>query len=237
MTEHIRRSRTHNPTITPTPISQLHEAANNPRKINTKAVDVVAASIKRFGWKQPIVATRDGEILAGHTRYRAAKQLNHSTVPVIVASDLSPEEARAYRIADNRSSDFSTWDIPLLVDELEDLAGLYDDELALEDWEHIMAEFDRAQEALASLPTTELPLEQSQPEETGSGEGSSASSVGGAPSREDDLMEVPNGETWERYNGEHHLITVVCDSEDGVTNVVAMLRENPHVVDVRKKRA
>ena len=90
---------------------------NNPRN-NEDAVDKVAASIREFGFKQPIVVDCDGVIIAGHTRYRAAKKLGLDEVPVLVADDLSPEQVRAYRLADNKTAEFSGWDFDLLDQEL-----------------------------------------------------------------------------------------------------------------------
>lgn len=94
----------------------------NPRK-NDKAIEKVAASIKEFGWRQPIVVDKDGVIVAGHTRWEAALHLGLTEVPVHVALDLTPEQARAYRLADNKTNEFSTWDDELLGGEL---AGLRD---------------------------------------------------------------------------------------------------------------
>ena len=78
-------------------ISELKPYANNPR-LNDGAVDAVAASIKNFGFKVPLVVTADGEIIAGHTRLKAAQKLKMKTVPVIIADDLTPEQVRAFRL-------------------------------------------------------------------------------------------------------------------------------------------
>ena len=94
---------------------------NNPRR-NEDAVQYVAESIKAFGWKQPIVIDKDGVIVAGDTRYKAAKLLGLKKVPCLVADDLTEEQVRAYRIADNKVSDFSVWDNKLLLEELESLS-------------------------------------------------------------------------------------------------------------------
>ena len=77
-------------------ISELKPYANNPR-LNDGAVDAVAASIKNFGFKVPIILDRDGEIIAGHTRLKAAQKLKMKTVPVIIADDLTPEQVKAFR--------------------------------------------------------------------------------------------------------------------------------------------
>src|SRR5262245_20135538 len=89
----------------------------NPRK-NDAAVQAVATSIRAFGFRSPIVVDEDGVILAGHTRYLAARKLGLTEVPVHVAAGLSPEQARAYRIADNQTANLSSWDDDKLVIEL-----------------------------------------------------------------------------------------------------------------------
>lgn len=91
---------------------------------NSKAVEMVARSLREYGWKQPIVVDKDHVIICGHTRWKAAQMNGESEVPCIVASDLTPEQVRAYRLADNKVSDFSIWDNKLLLEELEGLDGL-----------------------------------------------------------------------------------------------------------------
>jgi DNA modification methylase len=90
---------------------------NNPRN-NDAAVDAVAASIREFGFRVPIVVDSDNVIIAGHTRYKAAQKLGLERVPVHVARDLSPEQVRAYRIADNKTAELAEWDYELLPIEL-----------------------------------------------------------------------------------------------------------------------
>jgi hypothetical protein len=94
----------------------------NPRK-NDKAVDAVASSIKEFGFRQPIVVDKKGIIIVGHTRWKAAKKLGLNKVPVHVA-DLTPEQARAYRLADNKTNTLATWDMELLPIELSALKDM-----------------------------------------------------------------------------------------------------------------
>jgi len=94
--------------------------ANNPRN-NVSAVDHVAASIKEFGFRQPIVVDQDMVILVGHTRLEAARQLGLESVPIHIATGLTDSQKRAYRIADNRVAQDSSWDQDLLKIELEDL--------------------------------------------------------------------------------------------------------------------
>jgi DNA modification methylase len=98
-------------------ISSIRPYDNNPR-INDAAVDAVAASIKAFGFRQPIVVDEDGVIIVGDTRYRAALKLGMTEVPVHVAVGLSPEQAKAYRIADNQTATIATWDDDKLYQEL-----------------------------------------------------------------------------------------------------------------------
>jgi hypothetical protein len=118
----------------------VRESKTNPRKIPERAVEIVAHSLRRFGWKQPLVIDRDGNLIAGHTRHRAARTLGLTKVPVIVADDLTPAEVDAYRIADNRTHDFTTWDFPELTQQLKELEDDFADVLALSDWEAITAE-------------------------------------------------------------------------------------------------
>lgn len=103
------------------PIKSIRPYEKNPRR-NDEAVDAVAASIREFGWQQPIVVDRDGVIIAGHTRYKAAKKLKCDTVPVVVADDLTEDQVRAYRLADNKTGELAEWDTALLGEELAELA-------------------------------------------------------------------------------------------------------------------
>ena len=108
--------------ITEININDIHPYENNPR-INDDAVDAVAASIQEFGWKQPIVVDVNNVIVAGHTRYKAAQKLGLTKIPCVVASDLSEEQIRAYRLADNKIAELADWDFDLLDEEL---AGILD---------------------------------------------------------------------------------------------------------------
>ena len=101
-------------------LSWLKPYANNPRD-NESAVEPVAKSIKEFGFKVPIVATSDGEIINGHTRFKASKRLGLEKVPVIIADDLTDEQIKAFRLADNKVSEFSKWNEAKLRDELKQL--------------------------------------------------------------------------------------------------------------------
>ena len=104
-------------------ISDIKPYANNPRN-NDDAVDAVANSIKEFGWQQPIVVDKDNVIIAGHTRYKAAKTLGTKTVPVVVADNLTDEQVKAYRLADNKTSELAYWDFGALNTELQFITDL-----------------------------------------------------------------------------------------------------------------
>src|SRR5262249_28581313 len=104
------------------PLESIRPYEGNPR-VNDSAVDAVAASIRAFGFRQPLVVDEQHVIIVGHTRYKAAAKLGLTEVPVHVAIGLTPEHARAYRIADNQSANLSDWDYDLLPIEL---AGLKD---------------------------------------------------------------------------------------------------------------
>ena len=101
-------------------LDEIRPYPNNPRN-NDGAVDAVAASILAFGFNVPIVIDKDGEIVAGHTRYKAAQKLGLETVPVIEADDLTDEQVMAFRLADNKVSELSSWDFAMLADELDEI--------------------------------------------------------------------------------------------------------------------
>lgn len=106
------------------PIGRVRPYPGNPRQIPESAVAKVAASLKAFGWRQPIVVDREEFTVVGHTRHLAAQRLGHDRVPVHVAADLTPEQAKAYRLADNRVGEESRWDQDKLDQEFADLADL-----------------------------------------------------------------------------------------------------------------
>jgi ParB-like chromosome segregation protein Spo0J len=101
-------------------ITSIRPYDKNPRN-NDDAVEAVAASLRQFGFRQPIVVDADGVIICGHTRYKAAQKLGLAKVPVHVAQDLSPEQVKAYRIADNKTAELAEWNMDLLPIELKDL--------------------------------------------------------------------------------------------------------------------
>lgn len=104
-------------------IDELKPYKNNPRK-NDKAVDVVVKSIKEFGFKNPIILDKNNEIIAGHTRLKAAKKLGLKEVPTIRADDLTQEQVKAFRIMDNKSGEKAEWDLDILVEEFGSINNL-----------------------------------------------------------------------------------------------------------------
>ena len=163
-------------------IADLRPYENNPRD-NASAVAPVAASISRFGFIDPVVATMDGEVLAGHTRIKSAVALGETEIPVIRV-DMTPDEARAYRLADNKVAEFAKWDMELLAKEAD---ALKDSGIALDDFG-----FDTS--ALADLLTPDADMD----------------GTGDAPDAESVTPRTAAGELWTL--GEHRLL--VGDSTD-----------------------
>lgn len=112
------------------PIDLVIPYEENPR-LNDKAVEYVKNSIKQFKFAQPIAVDKDGVIIAGHTRYRASKELGLESVPVVVLDYLTDEEVKAYRLADNKVAEFADWDFEKLNLELD---SLLDTEISMEDF-------------------------------------------------------------------------------------------------------
>ena len=139
-----------NPDLQLIDLKDIIPYSNNPRNNDGKAVDKVAASIHEYGFNVPIVIDKDNVIIAGHTRYKAANKLKYKKVPCIRAEHLSPAQVKAYRIADNKVAEYSSWDDDMLALELEqlqeldfelDLTGFEDDEINA-----IIGEFDAGTE-------------------------------------------------------------------------------------------
>lgn len=130
---------------------------NNPR-LNEDAVDLVAASIDEFGFKQPIVVDKDLIIIAGHTRWKAAQKLGLETVPCIQADDLTPAQVKAYRLADNKVAEAAQWDLDALQFELEELDNMdFDMEpfgFETETFDEKIAEDDNFEPEISEEPTT-----------------------------------------------------------------------------------
>jgi ParB/RepB/Spo0J family partition protein len=102
------------------PITEIFPYENNPRR-NEKAVDAVMNSIKQFGFKNPIIVDENMIIVSGHTRRLAALKLGLKTVPVVIAKDLTEEQIRAFRLADNRVASFSSWNEEKLKQEISEI--------------------------------------------------------------------------------------------------------------------
>lgn len=103
--------------------SQLIPYENNPRQ-NKDAVPAVMKSIQEFGFKVPIVIDKNNVIVAGHTRVMAAQKLGMDSVPCIIADDLTDEQIRAFRLADNKTAELAEWDLDLLGKELAGITGI-----------------------------------------------------------------------------------------------------------------
>lgn len=123
------------------PINSIKPYENNPRN-NDQGVDAVAKSIKEFNWQQPIVVDKDNVIIVGHTRYKAAKKLGLKEVPVVVADKLSPEQVKAYRLADNKTGELTDWNDELLDSELDDILDIDMSDFGFDD-EDEMSAFER----------------------------------------------------------------------------------------------
>jgi DNA modification methylase len=136
------------------PIARPIPYAANARRLNARAVDAIAASIKEFGFRQPIVVDVEDVIVVGHTRLLGAKKLGLATVPVHVASELTAAQIKAYRLMDNRSTENSEWDLELLEAEMAGLVGELD--LALTGFSE--RELAKLLAASAPVDEDELPL-------------------------------------------------------------------------------
>jgi len=122
--------------ITEFKTDELIPYINNPRN-NDEAVDYVASSIREFGFKVPIIIDKKKTIVAGHTRLRAAKKLGLETVPCVIADDLTEQQIKAFRLADNKVSEFASWDMEKLEAEL----GMFD-EIDMNEFGFDMTEFE-----------------------------------------------------------------------------------------------
>lgn len=105
------------------PLAKIKPYPNNPR-LNAEAATFVANSIRDFGFRSPIVVDKDGVVIAGHTRLKAAKKLGLKDAPVIVASDLSDDQVKALRLADNKTAEMAEWDLDLLEQEISEIAEI-----------------------------------------------------------------------------------------------------------------
>lgn len=126
-------------------ISELKPYENNPRK-NNQAVDQVAASIKEFGFKVPCIISKDGTIIAGHTRYKAALKLGLKSVPCVIADDLTEEQQKALRLVENKTNELAEWNIPKLDLELMEI-----EKIDMSTWFQELAEDEKAKTEKESM--------------------------------------------------------------------------------------
>ena len=115
------------------PIDDIKPYKNNPR-LNEEAIPYVMNSIKEFGFKNPIILDENNVIVAGHTRLESAKRLDMEEVPVIYADDLTEEQIKAFRLADNKVAEKSMWDYTKLDEELD---SILDIDMSMFDFENI----------------------------------------------------------------------------------------------------
>lgn len=132
-------------------IDDIKLYVNNPR-FNDDAVQYVANSIKEFGFKVPIILDKNNEIVAGHTRYKASLELGLKEVPCIVADDLTEEQIKAFRLADNKVAEKSSWNYELLTEELNEILDINMNEYGFLDidkdieWKDLSDEVEKLQE-------------------------------------------------------------------------------------------
>lgn len=132
-------------------LTDIKPYEKNPRK-NDSAVDSVANSIKEFGFKVPVVIDKDNVIVCGHTRYKAAKKLGIENVPCVVADDLTEEQIKAYRLADNKVSELAEWDIDLLGEELDDIFNIDMSDFGFDLTEEVEEEVEVIEDEVPEVP-------------------------------------------------------------------------------------
>lgn len=136
-------------------LKDIKPYGKNPRK-NDNAVPYVAESIKQFGFKVPIVIDKNNVIVAGHTRYKAARKLGFKSVPCIIADDLTDEQIKAFRLADNKVSEKAEWDLDLLDSEIEGIFDIDMTDFGFEfESEELEAEEDEYQGTVPEDPVTQ----------------------------------------------------------------------------------
>ncbi len=118
-------------------LKELIPYENNPRR-NDDAVEFVANSIKEFGWKVPLVIDKGNVIVAGHTRYKAAQKLGIEEVPCIVADDLTDEQIKAFRVADNKVGEIASWDNKKLDEELTEIFDIDMSQFGFKDYSDVV---------------------------------------------------------------------------------------------------
>jgi len=152
-------------------IEKIKPYEDNPRQ-NDDAVEIVARSIKEFGFKVPVILDKKGELIAGHTRIKAAMQLGMTEVPAIYAKDLNEKQIKAFRIMDNKTQEYSIWDDELLVKEFKflkkagfdlELTGFTNEEvnteLKLNEVENVNL-FDERDKVIALMPPEAIRLKE-----------------------------------------------------------------------------
>ena len=117
-------------------INDIKMYENNPRN-NDEAVKYVANSIKKFGFKVPVIIDKNHTIIAGHTRFKAAKKLHIENLPCLIADDLDDKQIKAFRLADNKVSEFSDWNFELLNQELAKITDFPMSDFGFENLENI----------------------------------------------------------------------------------------------------
>lgn len=141
------------------PINDIKPYKNNPR-LNEEAIPYVMNSIKEFGFKNPIILDKNNVIVAGHTRLESAKRLNMKEVPVIYADDLTEEQVKAFRLADNKVAEKSMWDYTKLDEELDSILDIdmsmfdfVDDDINWNDVEELTNEtYDKPEHNMLECP-------------------------------------------------------------------------------------
>lgn len=133
-------------------IKDLKPYSKNARK-NDKAVKYVAKSIENFGFKIPVIIDKNGVIVCGHTRYKASKKLGYNEIPCIIADDLTEEQIKAFRLADNKVSEKADWDFDLLSDEINDIIDINMEDFGFEfiDYEKNKIDTQKKVESILNL--------------------------------------------------------------------------------------
>lgn len=152
-------------------LSEIRPYENNPRN-NDAAVKYVMASIEEFGFRVHIVIDKNGEIVCGHTRYKAAQELGLKKVPCIIADDLTPRQIQAFRLVDNKTQELATWDLELLTDELNiidsEIINMQEFGFLPSTYQKIEKMFDKDKQVVKSTDNPEAddpdPVEENQPE-------------------------------------------------------------------------
>lgn len=139
-------------------INTIKPYFRNPR-LNDKTVKALVKSIKRYGFNVPVVVDRNSVIITGHARYKALLELGSSTVDIVRATDLTPEEARQYRITDNKTQEISLWEDDILNDEIK----------SMNSWRDLLDDFDGTLDdvldGIGDIDDLELELDTEEPDE------------------------------------------------------------------------